>query len=57
MPSTKSTGVGLGISFPVLATLTFGLRLHVRRYKKAALGVDDYAILASLVCLPLGFTS
>ncbi len=50
MSDLKPTVIGLGILMPLLATLAVCLRIHSRRIKKNALGVDDYLALAALVC-------
>ena len=51
MSSSKAAGVAVCIIVSLLAILAVCLRLYVRRRKRTSLGVDDYTILASLVCL------
>ena len=50
MSDLKPTFISLGILMPLLATLAVCLRIHSRRIRKTALGIDDYLALTALVC-------
>lgn len=51
--SLHDVAIGLFVFFPVLTTITLGLRLFVRtRLCKGAFGWDDVALVVTYVSLP-----
>lgn len=47
----RDQAIGLFIFFPIITTITVGLRIFVRtRVNRGAFGYDDAALLISYVC-------